>query len=74
MYIHTIPCKREIDYTRRLVDYMLPTLLPPLNHNNMIPKPSLHFNILWIPSRARLKLISSFLERRIKTPACFPPE
>ncbi|KAL3710308.1 hypothetical protein TMatcc_004101 [Talaromyces marneffei ATCC 18224] len=39
-----------------------PGLFPALDHNNMIPKPSLDFSIFGACGRARLKLICHFLK------------
>lgn len=55
----------------RLYDLLL---LPPLHHDDMIPKPGLHFGVLGAIRRARLQLVRCLLKRRVQTPAGFPAE
>jgi hypothetical protein len=55
----------------RLYDLLL---LPPLHHDDMIPKPGLHLGVLGAIRRARLQLVRCLLKRRVQTPAGFPAE
>lgn len=48
--------------------------LPPLHHDNMIPKPRLHLHILRIPGGTGLQLIRRLLKRNIQTSSRFPPK